>query len=118
MTDVDKDALTNVIYDRLIVARISGDFPKLMRLADDITDAILQMLEAEEVPKPRGLGVRRAAAKIAVLASKRTGRPVDPRVAKLAQVAPRDPVRAEWLRTLSRPWPAERGKRVTEDDTE
>jgi hypothetical protein len=35
-------------------------------------------------PTPRSLAVRKLAAKAAVTASKKTGRPVDPRVQKLA----------------------------------
>lgn len=39
----------------------------------------------------RSLAVRKAAAKAAVAASEKTGRPVDPRVKKLAEIAdPRD----------------------------
>ena len=41
----------------------------------------------QPVPPKRGLAVRIAAAQAAVTASKRTGRPVDPRVEQLAQVA-------------------------------
>jgi hypothetical protein len=36
-------------------------------------------------PEGRSLSVRKAAAKAAVAASKKTGRPVDPRVAELAR---------------------------------
>lgn len=36
-------------------------------------------------PVVRSLAVRRAAAKVAVAASEKTGRPVDPRVKKLAE---------------------------------
>ena len=36
-------------------------------------------------PAVRSLAVRKAAAKVAVAASEKTGRPVDPRVKKLAE---------------------------------
>lgn len=38
-----------------------------------------------ETPRVRSLAVRKAAAKVAVAASQKTGRPVDPRVKKLAE---------------------------------
>lgn len=39
----------------------------------------------EDRKEPRSEAVRKAAAKVAVTASKKTGRPVDPRVAELAR---------------------------------
>jgi len=45
------------------------------------TDAMAQTTTS---PKVYTLAVRKAAAKVAVTASKKTGRPVHPRVAKLA----------------------------------
>jgi hypothetical protein len=41
--------------------------------------------DSAAVNKKRSLAVRKAAAQAAVAASKKTGRPVDPRVAKLAE---------------------------------
>jgi hypothetical protein len=40
----DKDALTNVIYDQLFASGISNDYSKLIKLADDITDATMELL--------------------------------------------------------------------------
>jgi len=42
------------------------------------------VIEGTTVPTPNSLAVRKLAAKTAVAASKKSGRPVDPRVAKLA----------------------------------
>jgi hypothetical protein len=42
---------------------------------------------ASRKPEGRSLAVRKAAAKTAVAASEKTGRPVDPRVKKLAESA-------------------------------
>ncbi len=50
------------------------------------------MAPTEETPARSGessLAVRIAAARAAVAASKKTGRPVDPRVRELAEMAPR-----------------------------
>jgi hypothetical protein len=46
------------------------------------------LIVSQPLPARRSLDVARAAAKVAVAASKRTGRPVDPRVAKLAECPP------------------------------
>ncbi len=40
---------------------------------------------ATQPPEVRSLAIRKAAAKVAVTASKKTGRPVDPRVKELAE---------------------------------
>lgn len=43
------------------------------------------MTDASRPPLVRSLAVRKAAAKVAVAASEKTGRPVDPRVKALAE---------------------------------